>query len=157
MMFAQANSEHCRHKIFNADWIIDGRKRDESLFAMIRYTHARSPHGVLSHTATTGCDRRQPRHTLFSESAHGHLWRCGRADRHSDEGRDSQPSNRHLAIPGASTGSGEKFGTRRHGSRRQTKAGLTGFSVSNLRIPGYERPWEAQFGKPSASPPHSTS
>ena len=47
-MFAQANSEHCRHKIFNADWIIDGRKRDESLFAMIRYTHARSPRGVLS-------------------------------------------------------------------------------------------------------------
>jgi phosphoribosylformylglycinamidine synthase len=48
MMFAQANSEHCRHKIFNADWIVDGRKRDESLFAMIRYTHARNPHGVLS-------------------------------------------------------------------------------------------------------------
>src|SRR5262249_55396855 len=48
MMFAQANSEHCRHKIFNAEWIIDGRKRDESLFAMIRYTHARNPAGVLS-------------------------------------------------------------------------------------------------------------
>jgi len=48
MMFAQANSEHCRHKIFNADWVIDGRKRDESLFAMIRYTHARNPNGVLS-------------------------------------------------------------------------------------------------------------
>src|SRR5215470_1022558 len=48
MMFAQANSEHCRHKIFNAEWVIDGRRRDESLFAMIRYTHARNPTGVLS-------------------------------------------------------------------------------------------------------------
>ena len=47
-MFAQANSEHCRHKIFNARWIIDGHEREESLFAMIRHTHARNPHGVLS-------------------------------------------------------------------------------------------------------------
>src|SRR6266853_2027153 len=48
MMFAQANSEHCRHKIFNARWVIDGQAREESLFAMIRYTHARNPAGVLS-------------------------------------------------------------------------------------------------------------
>jgi phosphoribosylformylglycinamidine synthase len=97
MMFAQANSEHCRHKIFNARWIIDGRPRDESLFDMIRYTHAASPAGVLSayrdNAAVIAGNRRQR-----------HLWRCRRADRHSDEGRNAQSPDRDLAFPGRGHG-----------------------------------------------------
>ena len=98
MMFAQANSEHCRHKIFNADWIVDGRKRDKSLFAMIRNTHARSPRGVLSaYRDNAGRHRRHARQALLPRAGHWHLSRRGRADRHPDEGGDAQSSDCDLA------------------------------------------------------------
>src|SRR6185437_2974972 len=144
MMFAQANSEHCRHKIFNASWIIDGREREESLFAMIRYTHAQNPQGVLSAYRDNAA---------VIEGAQGSRYfpdpRSG-AYRESREPIDIlmkvETHNHPTAIspfPGAATGSGGEIrdeGATGRGAR--PKAGLTGFSVSNLRIPGYERPWE---------------
>jgi phosphoribosylformylglycinamidine synthase len=150
MMFAQANSEHCRHKIFNARWIIDGRERDESLFAMIRHTHARNPQGVLSaYRDNAAVIEGTAGWRYFPEPRSG-------AYRASHEPIDIllkvETHNHPTAIspfPGAATGSGGEIrdeGATGRGAR--PKAGLTGFSVSNLRIPGYERPWE----RPSAIP-----
>src|SRR6185437_286109 len=151
MMFAQANSEHCRHKIFNARWIIDGREQEESLFAMIRYTHARHPEGVLSAYRDNAA---------VIEGAEGFRYfpepRSG-AYRESRERIDIlmkvETHNHPTAIspfPGAATGSGGEIrdeGATGRGAR--PKAGLTGFSVSNLRIPGHERPWERPTGAPA--------
>jgi phosphoribosylformylglycinamidine synthase len=150
MMFAQANSEHCRHKIFNARWIIDGREREESLFAMIRHTHARNPQGVLSaYRDNAAVIEGSVGLRYFPESRTG-------AYRESREPIDIlmkvETHNHPTAIspfPGAATGSGGEIrdeGATGRGAR--PKAGLTGFSVSNLHIPGYERPWE----QPAALP-----
>ncbi len=146
MMFAQANSEHCRHKIFNADWRIDGEPKALSLFAMIRNTHAEAPQLTLS---------------AYKDNAavvEGFPGRRFRADPISHEYRaePEAPSafcikvethNHPTAIspfPGASTGAGgeirDEGATGRGG---KPKIGLTGFSVSHLRIPGMAQPWEA--------------
>ncbi len=150
MMFAQANSEHCRHKIFNADWTIDGQPQPLSLFGMIRNTYECGGQDVLS---------------AYSDNAavvRGH--RAGRfyPDPESAEYGFSEESihllmkvethNHPTAIapfPGAGTGSGGEIrdeGAVGRGSK--PKVGLTGFSVSNLRIPGYLQPWESDYGKP---------
>ena len=150
MMFAQTNSEHCRHKIFNADWIIDGRKRDESLFAMIRYTHARSPGGVLSAYRDNAAVIEGTHGTRYFPNPHTGVY--GGVAEPIDILMKVETHNHPTAIspfPGASTGSGGEIrdeGATGRGAK--PKAGLTGFSVSNLRIPGYERPWEREFGKP---------
>ena len=154
MMFAQANSEHCRHKIFNASWIIDGEAKDKTLFGMIRDTHKVSPGGTLSAyednaSVTEGAriDRFYPRgdgryafnaeltHILMKVETHNHPTAIS-------------------PFPGAATGSGGEIrdeGATGRGSK--PKAGLCGFSVSNLNIPGYEQPWEKRadgkaYGKP---------
>ena len=154
MMFAQANSEHCRHKIFNASWIIDGEAKDKTLFGMIRDTHKVSPGGTLSAyednaSVTEGAriDRFYPRgdgryafnaeltHILMKVETHNHPTAIS-------------------PFPGAATGSGGEIrdeGATGRGSK--PKAGLCGFSVSNLNIPGYEQPWEMRadgkaYGKP---------
>src|SRR5712671_4351233 len=151
MMFAQANSEHCRHKIFNARWIIDGQAREESLFAMIRCTHARNPTGVLSAyrdnaaviAGTTGA-------RYFPEPTSG-VYHASTEP--IDILMKVETHNHPTAIspfPGAATGAGGEIrdeGATGRGAK--PKAGLTGFSVSNLHIPGYERPWEQQFGAPA--------
>jgi len=154
MMFAQANSEHCRHKIFNANWVIDGRKRDESLFAMIRYTHARSPDGVLSAYRDNAAVIEGTRGKRYFPNPHTGIY--GAVDEPIDILMKVETHNHPTAIspfPGASTGSGGEIrdeGATGRGAK--PKAGLTGFSVSNLRIPGYERPWELAdelaIGKP---------
>ncbi len=150
MMFAQANSEHCRHKIFNADWIIDGRKRDESLFAMIRYTHARNPTGVLSAYRDNAAVIEGTRGTRYFPDPRTGIY--GGVEEPIDILMKVETHNHPTAISpfaGASTGSGGEIrdeGATGRGAK--PKAGLTGFSVSNLRIPGYERPWESEFGKP---------
>jgi phosphoribosylformylglycinamidine synthase len=150
MMFAQANSEHCRHKIFNADWIIDGRKRDESLFAMIRYTHARSPGGVLSAYRDNAAVIEGARGTRYFPDPHTGIY--GPVAEPIDILMKVETHNHPTAIspfPGAATGSGGEIrdeGATGRGAK--PKAGLTGFSVSNLRIPGYERPWERELDKP---------
>jgi phosphoribosylformylglycinamidine synthase len=149
MMFAQANSEHCRHKIFNADWIIDGQARAQSLFAMVRETHRANPHGTVvaySDNAAVmeggptwrflpGPDgvyayRERVTHTLMKVETHNHPTAIA-------------------PFPGAATGAGGEIrdeGATGRGAK--PKAGLCGFSVSHLRIPGFEQPWESSIGKP---------
>ncbi len=144
MMFAQANSEHCRHKIFNARWIIDGKEQAHSLFQMIRSTHAASPRGVLSAYKDNAAVMEgavathlhadpatgqyvaavAPVHTLMKVETHNHPTAIS-------------------PYPGAATGSGGELrdeGATGRGGR--PKAGLTGFTVSNLALPGWEQPWE---------------
>ncbi|QFU25364.1 phosphoribosylformylglycinamidine synthase [Shewanella eurypsychrophilus] len=149
MMFAQANSEHCRHKIFNADWTIDGEVQPKSLFKMIKNTFAVTPDGVLSaykdnaavmEGYTAGrffpedngvySYHTEPMHILMKVETHNHPTAIS-------------------PYPGAATGSGGEIrdeGATGRGSK--PKAGLTGYSVSNLKIPGFVQPWEADYGKP---------
>ena len=146
MMFAQANSEHCRHKVFNASFSIDGKLRDQSLFAMIRNTHALSP----AHTLSAYSDNA----AVIAGSRGVRL----RADPGSCVFRESEEEipyaikvethNHPTAIspfPGAATGSGgeirDEGATGRGG---KPKAGLSGFSVSHLRIPELAMPWESE-------------
>ncbi|GMU69342.1 MAG: phosphoribosylformylglycinamidine synthase [Steroidobacteraceae bacterium] len=150
MMFAQANSEHCRHKIFNADWIIDGAAQPKSLFAMIRNTHARAPHGVLSAYRDNAA---------VIEGSHGTRWFAGArggAYERSVEPIDIlikvETHNHPTAIspfPGAATGAGGEIRDEgATGLGAKPKAGLAGFSVSHLRLPGRPQTWETPFGKP---------
>jgi len=151
MMFAQANSEHCRHKIFNADFVIDGEKQPFSLFKMIRHSTEKSPGGVLSayhDNAAVIEGHRAPR--FFPTPGTG-LYRG------HDEAQHIllkvETHNHPTAIsphPGAATGSGGEIrdeGATGRGSK--PKAGLTGFSVSNLHLPGAAKPWEHEYGKPT--------
>ncbi len=151
MMFAQANSEHCRHKIFNASWIIDGRPREDSLFAMIRYTHARSPQGVLSAYRDNSAVIEGTRGRRYFPDPRTGIYHG--VEEPIDILMKVETHNHPTAIspyPGASTGSGGEIrdeGATGRGAK--PKAGLTGFSVSNLRIPGYERAWERDVGRPA--------
>jgi len=151
MMFAQANSEHCRHKIFNASWIIDGQARADSLFAMIRHTYARHPAGVLSaYRDNAAVMEGSPGVRYFPDPSSG-IYRASHEP--IDILMKVETHNHPTAIspfPGAATGSGGEIrdeGATGRGAK--PKAGLTGFSVSNLRIPGYVRPWEREFGAPA--------
>ena len=150
MMFAQVNSEHCRHKIFNADWIIDGKEQINSLFGMIRNTHKLNSEGTLvaysdNSSVLAGSDSarlmvdadskqfdpvQEPVHILCKVETHNHPTAIS-------------------PFSGAATGSGGEIrdeGATGRGSK--PKAGLAGFSVSNLRIPGAEQPWENPESKP---------
>ena len=150
MMFAQANSEHCRHKIFNAIWSIDGERQERSLFQMIRNTHEQGGRGVLSaysdnaavveghtagrfypapDTAEYGFSQ-EPIHLLMKVETHNHPTAIA-------------------PFPGAGTGCGGEIrdeGAVGRGSK--PKAGLTGFAVSNLNVPDFRQPWERDYGKP---------
>jgi phosphoribosylformylglycinamidine synthase len=151
MMFAQANSEHCRHKIFNADWFVDGERQAASLFQMIRNTHARSPDGVLSAYRDNGA--------VLVGSSGARFFADPRTGVYAPHVEPIpivikvETHNHPTAIspfPGAATGSGGEIrdeGATGRGAK--PKAGLAGFSVSNLRIPGAERPWEKDFGRPA--------
>ena len=150
MMFAQANSEHCRHKIFNARWVIDGVEQEQSLFDMIRSTHAANPDSVLSAyvdnaavmrgataqrlVAGAGIDEyrhyEEPVHTLMKVETHNHPTAIA-------------------PFPGAATGSGGEIrdeGATGRGAK--PKAGLTGFTVSHLRLPDDPEPWERSLRMP---------
>jgi phosphoribosylformylglycinamidine synthase len=153
MMFAQANSEHCRHKIFNADFVIDGQKQPRSMFQMIRHTHATAP-----------------AHTVVAYSDNAAVMEGGPIEHWGPQGYTNapayaaQPQTAHVLMkvethnhptaisphPGASTGAGGEIrdeGATGRGAR--PKAGLTGFSVSALRLPGTSEPWEREsIGKP---------
>ena len=150
MMFAQANSEHCRHKIFNADWIIDGTRRDESLFAMIRYTHARSPNGVLSAYRDNAAVIEGTRGTRYFPNPRTGIY--GGVEEPIDILMKVETHNHPTAIspfPGAATGAGGEIRDEgATGIGAKPKAGLTGYSVSNLRIPGMRQAWEGDTGKP---------
>ena len=150
MMFAQANSEHCRHKIFNASWTIDGEDQPISLFKMIKNTYKQGGENVLSAYADNASvivgseagrfypnasDRcygyqQEPIHLLMKVETHNHPTAIS-------------------PFSGAGTGAGGEIrdeGAVGRGSK--PKVGLTGFTVSNLQIPGYSMPWEADYGKP---------
>ncbi|HMN43357.1 MAG TPA: phosphoribosylformylglycinamidine synthase [Povalibacter sp.] len=150
MMFAQANSEHCRHKIFNADWIIDGEKQPKSLFSMIRNTHEKNSAGVLSAYRDNAAVIEGPVGKRWFPDVDSHQYQS--ASETIDILMKVETHNHPTAIspfPGASTGSGgeirDEGATGRGG---KPKAGLAGFSVSNLRIPGFEQPWEKDYGRP---------
>ena len=152
-MFAQVNSEHCRHKIFNANWTIDGETREKSLFSMIRNTEAKI----------------QSRHTISAYSDNAAVFSGYKSKRFAPLDTHSQAygfveedmpvlikvetHNHPTAVspfPGAATGSGGEIrdeGAVGRGSK--PKAGLSGFTVSNLLIPGFVQPWETDFGKPN--------
>jgi len=150
MMFAQANSEHCRHKIFNAEWIIDAEPRDLSLFQMIRNTTQRSPRGILSAYEDNAAVMAGWAGRRFFPSAEDGVYGEHEEDIHVL--MKVETHNHPTAIapdPGAATGSGGEIrdeGATGRGAK--PKAGLCGFTVSNLRIPGAERPWEEDYGKP---------
>ncbi len=151
MMFAQANSEHCRHKIFNAGWTVDGEDQPESLFQMIRHTYEMiNGENILSAYSDNAAVikgpeedrlwidastkeyvfRTEPQHVLMKVETHNHPTAIA-------------------PFPGAATGSGGEIrdeGAVGRGSK--PKAGLTGFSTSHLNIPGLRQPWEIEFGKP---------
>ena len=155
-MFAQANSEHCRHKIFNASWVIDGEPQPHSLFGMIRTTHAANPQGTVSaYSDNAAVMEGAIVRRFFADPA------TGRYAYHEDDTHTLMKVETHnhptaiSPFPGAATGSGGEIrdeGATGRGSK--PKAGLCGFSVSNLRIPGFERPWEGPESKPEriASP-----
>ncbi|MGV6816579.1 MAG: phosphoribosylformylglycinamidine synthase [Thiotrichales bacterium] len=150
MMFAQANSEHCRHKIFNASWIIDGGVQSESLFGMIRNTYHHSPEGVLSAYKDNASVMRGWEAQRFAPNPESMAYESEDEPLHIL--MKVETHNHPTAIspfPGAATGSGGEIrdeGATGSGSR--PKAGLVGYSVSNLRIPGFEQPWEVDHGKP---------
>ncbi len=150
-MFAQANSEHCRHKIFNADWIVDGARQPQSLFAMIRHTHAASPHGTVLAYADNAAIIEGGEAQRFFPDEKG-VYRYHRDLTHFVI--KCETHNHPTAIspfPGAATGSGGEIrdeGATGRGAK--PKAGLVGYSVSHLRIPGLAHPWEADDpGKPA--------
>jgi len=150
MMFAQANSEHCRHKIFNAAWTIDGQAQATSLFKMIRNTTEKNGQGILSAyhdnaSVVAGStaqvfirDAESGEYSYVSEEAHLLM----KVETHNHPTAISPHS-------GAATGSGGEIrdeGATGRGSA--TKAGLTGFTVSHLKIPDFSQPWEQDNGKP---------
>ncbi|WP_290653959.1 phosphoribosylformylglycinamidine synthase [Idiomarina sp.] len=168
-MFAQANSEHCRHKIFNADWTIDGIEQPKSLFKMIKNTYEVTPDYVLSAYKDNAA--------VMEGHEGGRFYPASAQHEPSPQAQSASPNrdgaagaytyhhepihilmkvethNHPTAIspyPGAATGSGGEIrdeGATGVGSK--PKAGLVGFSVSNLNIPGFKQPWEEDYGKPA--------
>ncbi len=149
-MFAQANSEHCRHKIFNAEWIVDGERQPQSLFSMIRHTHAVAPQG----TVLAYADNAAIMHGAVAQRYHPNeenIYRYRPALTHTV--MKVETHNHPTAIspfPGAATGAGGEIrdeGATGRGAK--PKAGLVGYTTSYLRIPGWEQPWEGDGpGKP---------
>ncbi|HEY5364845.1 MAG TPA: phosphoribosylformylglycinamidine synthase [Casimicrobiaceae bacterium] len=150
MMFAQANSEHCRHKIFNAQWTIDGVAQKQSLFAMVRDTHAAHPDGTIvaytdNSSVIAGGDAAR-----FYPRENG---KYGAACERTHILMKVETHNHPTAIapfPGAATGAGGEIRDEgATGIGAKPKAGLSGFSVSNLCIPTLPQPWETTPGTPA--------
>ena len=157
MMFAQANSEHCRHKIFNADFILNGEKQPKSLFGMIRDTHNVHPEGtVVAYKDNSSVIEGAKIERFYPNAAENQGYRFHEEDTHIIMKVETHNHPTAIApFAGAATGAGGEIrdeGATGKGSR--PKAGLTGFTVSNLNIPGLEQPWEQAYGKPGhiASP-----
>ncbi|MDO5640214.1 MAG: phosphoribosylformylglycinamidine synthase [Neisseria sp.] len=157
MMFAQANSEHCRHKIFNADFVLNGEKQPKSLFRMIRDTHEAHPEGtIVAYKDNSSVIEGAKVERFYPHAAENHGYRFHEEDTHIIMKVETHNHPTAIApFAGAATGAGGEIrdeGATGKGSR--PKAGLTGFTVSNLNIPGMEQPWEQAYGKPDhiASP-----
>jgi len=151
MMFAQVNSEHCRHKVFNASWVIDGEPRPASLFSMIKNTHERSGGNVLSAYSDNAAVLRGPVARWFFPDPETHEY--GRHEEPAHILVKVETHNHPTAIapgPGSATGVGGEIRDEGATGRGATpKMGLAGFSVSNLRIPGEELPWEGPERRPA--------
>ncbi|MGF1612831.1 MAG: phosphoribosylformylglycinamidine synthase [Gammaproteobacteria bacterium] len=149
MMFAQANSEHCRHKIFNANWTIDGLAAPASLFQMIRYTHAQDSRHILSAYVDNAAVIKGPVTARFAPDPDTAEYRYRNAATHIL--MKVETHNHPTAISpraGAATGAGGEIRDEAAtGQGARSKAGLVGFAVSNLRIPGFDQPWECE-GRP---------
>ena len=148
VMFGQVNSEHCRHKIFNASWIIDGEKKDISLFEMIKKTHAAHPHGTLvAYKDNAGIIEGFYGEYFEADVENGYLYRF--LPLQTDIVMKVETHNHPTAIspyPGAATGvGGEIRDESATGTGGKSMAGLCGFMVSNLRIPGFIMPWEREY------------
>ncbi len=150
MMFAQANSEHCRHKVFNATWTLDGAPGEGTLFGMIKETHRRHPGEVLSAYRDNAAVVRGFPAARFAPDPEDGRYRYVEEPVHIL--MKVETHNHPTAIspaPGAATGTGGEIRDEAATGRgARTKAGLVGFSVSNLRIPGFEQPWEVDHGRP---------
>ncbi|NNN26384.1 phosphoribosylformylglycinamidine synthase [Pseudomonas nitroreducens] len=150
MMFAQANSEHCRHKIFNASWDIDGQSQDKSLFGMIKNTYEMHREGVLSAYKDNAAVMKGYVAGRFYPNAETREYAASEESVHILMKVETHNHPTAIApFPGASTGSGGEIrdeGATGRGAK--PKAGLVGFTVSNLNIPGFEQPWEVPYGKP---------
>ncbi|WP_118846748.1 phosphoribosylformylglycinamidine synthase [Neisseria lactamica] len=151
MMFAQANSEHCRHKIFNADFILNGEKQPKSLFGMIRDTHNAHPEGtVVAYKDNSSVIEGAKIERFYPDAAENQGYRFHEEDTHIIMKVETHNHPTAIApFAGAATGAGGEIrdeGATGKGSR--PKAGLTGFIVSNLNIPGLKQPWEQDYGKP---------
>ena len=151
MMFAQANSEHCRHKIFNADFILNGEKQPKSLFGMIRDTHNAHPEGtVVAYKDNSSVIEGAKVERFYPNAAENQGYRFHEEDTHIIMKVETHNHPTAIApFAGAATGAGGEIrdeGATGKGSR--PKAGLTGFTVSNLNIPDFKQPWEQDYGKP---------
>lgn len=150
-MFAQVNSEHCRHKIFNAEWTIDGAKKDLSLFKMIRNTHEKNPQYTVLAYSDNAAVFEGPEGNVFTPDLETHQWKSFKE--RVDTLVKVETHNHPTAVSpfsGAATGSGGEIrdeGAVGRGSK--SKAGLAGFSVSDLNIPSLPQPWELNLGKPN--------
>lgn len=149
-MFAQVNSEHCRHKKFNATWTIDGSQKARSLFNMIRNTHELHPNETVSAYSDNAAVMSGAQGSCWAPEGPNLVWSHSKEPVHLLAKVETH--NHPTAVspyPGAATGAGGEIrdeGAVGLGSR--PKAGLTGFSVSDLLIPGQEEPWELDIGKP---------
>lgn len=150
VMFAQVNSEHCRHKVFNADWIIDGKKQPKSLFKMIRNTYEKGGQDVLSAYSDNAAVIKGTVAGRWFASLNNQTYAYHQEPIHSVIKVETH--NHPTAIapnPGSATGvGGEIRDEAATGRGAKTKMGLTGFSVSNLNLPDAPRPWEKPYGKP---------
>lgn len=151
MMFAQANSEHCRHKIFNADFILNGEKQPKSLFGMIRDTHNAHPEGtIVAYKDNSSVIEGAKIERFYPNAAENQGYRFHEEDTHIIMKVETHNHPTAIApFAGAATGAGGEIrdeGATGKGSR--PKAGLTGFTVSNLNIPDLKQPWEQDYGKP---------
>ncbi|MCQ9325689.1 phosphoribosylformylglycinamidine synthase [Neisseria dentiae] len=151
MMFAQANSEHCRHKIFNADFILNGEKQPKSLFGMIRDTHNAHPEGtVVAYKDNASIIEGAKIGRFYPDAAENQGYRFHEEDTHIIMKVETHNHPTAIApFAGAATGAGGEIrdeGATGKGAR--PKAGLTGFSVSNLNLPDLPQPWEQPYGKP---------
>jgi len=157
MMFAQANSEHCRHKIFNADFILNGEKQPKSLFRMIRDTHEAAPTGtVVAYKDNASVIEGAKIARFYPDAAANQGYRFHEEDTHILMKVETHNHPTAIApFAGAATGAGGEIrdeGATGRGAR--PKAGLTGYTVSNLNIPDLKQPWEGGYGRPAhiASP-----
>jgi phosphoribosylformylglycinamidine synthase len=150
MMFGVVNSEHCRHKIFNASWIVDGKKQPKSLFKMIKNTYEKNNDGILSAYSDNAAVLAGADASIFFADPESHTY--GYHKESVNIVTKVETHNHPTAIapfPGGATGSGGEIRDENATGRgAKPKIGLTGFSVSNLFLPGAHRPWEKSYGRP---------